>query len=1052
MIQLEDLLASYPDINSNNMPENIQNQVTSKYEFKELASSPTEPRPGIGEFFKHQEFIGRYMIWADRLLMIHQTGTGKSCAVVRCAEYYKRMSNKGGHITQAIILVKGPSLRREFQRQIVCACTAGDYITALVQRSGEEETRRRNITREINKWYTISTYVTFVMDLSEEIDDPVQRDAKGKPKKIYRTKVSDDEIIRRFSNSFIYVDEVHNLALDDENISKTKKTFVYEQLWRIFHLIQRSKVILGSATPMINQANEIGSVMNLILPGKLTLPPDFDYRTAQKADYLEYFDGLQFPPEFQYTTATLDTYEPYFRGRVSYVRALDTGAVVTYPPGSRPVSGTTTMVDENGQTREVEFQTIVYPTEMIFEDLPDGRQVGQAIGYLDAYMRRLALDERSSFNHPLRQASVFVFPDNSYGTVGFDAYTRPLDFKVVEGKQVPKENENYQARPELQEYLLASDDPADPSANLRILSSVFAAIIDHCEKPNSGNCFVYSDYVEFGAILLGLAFQARGYEKFDEATSIFSVDKKLGPVCPSKGEGVIRTLKEQFSKPKKRYTLLTAKMVESHFDPIMEAFNSYENRHGDIIKVLIGSPKARDGINLANVLQIHISTAGWTPSATYQAMSRAIRATSHFDLITEKREEQASKLVEAMPGEEYDEKIREIELEGFSGDTHAELVRRVGVPLDIRINIDVFKHTPYITLNVDGQNTVHSISMDLYRRSEEKEIEIQRVMRIAKQCSVDCQVHYARNVRPGDVDESPICDYNKCDYGCVDNILGRAVPPEDRSTYDVLYSGPVINRVTKEIMDIFTYAFSYDISELHDIFRNDEQLQPGGVRAKFVDAALEKIISEKMRIIDRYGFPSYLRVDDSVVYLVKDYPIADEGRYPLNKYVSHLIAIRNNELSGLTQELRRDAQEDIIKQIKRTNKDDAHFDRLLNSLDDDTRTAFIEETLLNAYLHDLHPNYATGIEEKYLNFIYAINEPVQRLAAAKEVMKKIPQKQGKKPVNELKSRMQQADLETAAIPLDTDTDIVYVHIIATSKGGTVAYNDMSRYKKAEGRS
>ena len=794
---------------------------------------------------------------------------------------------------------------------------------------------------------------------------------------------------------------------------------------------------------MINQAEEIGSVMNLILDGELNLPPNFDGYTAKRSDYMRYFTGLQFPANFPYTTATLEDYEPYFRGRVSYVRALDTGAVPT--PQGETLTGEVTITDENGNPKVTHYQTKVYPSEMIYSEREDGTPFGQAVGYQKAYQKKLAVTAESSFNHPERQASIFVFPDDSYGSAGFNKYVKPADFKVIDGVRTPIENENFLVEPTLAPYLAPSTDPDDPSSNLRILSCVFAEIVNLCEQPNSGNFFVYCDYVEFGAIMLGLAFQARGYEKFDEASSIFTTTKALGPVCPSKGSDVTRVIKEEFKKPKKRYTLLTSKMVESHFDTIMEAFNSYENRHGDIIKVLIGSPKSRDGINLANVLQVHISTAGWTPSATYQALSRAIRATSHVDLIAEKRDEEATTIVNALPREEYEQRLREIELEGFTGDLRTELIRRVGATLNIRIPIKTYKHAPYAYLNVDGQEKEVSISMDLYRRSEEKEIEIQRVMRIAKQCAIDCKIHYARNVRPGDVDDSPECDYDKCDYGCVDTILGRPMPPRDTETYDVYYADTIIARVMQEIKEIFTYNFSIEIKELYRIFERDN------IRSKFVDGALEKLIREKTPILDRYGYISYLRVDGPLVYLVRDYPVGDESGYPLNEYVSHLTSLLDLDISVLTKEYRRESQEEIIEQIKVTRPDDIRFDRLLDSLDEDARVSFIEETLRDMYLHDLNADYAEGIEQKYANFIYRFNEPLQKLAEGAEIMRKIPQKQGKKPTNELKSRMKQIGEETADTAEDTDTDFVYVHILSSGKGGNVAYNDVTRYNKAEGK-
>ena len=49
---------------------------------------------------------------------------------------------------------------------------------------------------------------------------------------------------------------------EDEKQEEEKKT-QYQVLWKLFHLVKRSKIILGTATPMINDVNEIAPVMNL---------------------------------------------------------------------------------------------------------------------------------------------------------------------------------------------------------------------------------------------------------------------------------------------------------------------------------------------------------------------------------------------------------------------------------------------------------------------------------------------------------------------------------------------------------------------------------------------------------------------------------------------------------------------------------------------------------------------------------------------------------------------------------------------------------------------
>ena len=71
-------------------------------------------------------------------------------------------------------------------------------------------------------------------------------------------------------------------------------------------MVKPRKVILSSATPMINSPNELPGRLNLILPEDNQMP------------------------EMDFKTVSLQTVEPYFRGLISYVRSLETGAVPVY--------------------------------------------------------------------------------------------------------------------------------------------------------------------------------------------------------------------------------------------------------------------------------------------------------------------------------------------------------------------------------------------------------------------------------------------------------------------------------------------------------------------------------------------------------------------------------------------------------------------------------------------------------------------------------------------------------------------------------------------------
>jgi hypothetical protein len=61
-----------------------------------------------------------------------------------------------------------------------------------------------------------------------------------------------------------------------------------------------------------------------------------------------------------------------------------------------------------------------------------------------------------------------------------------------------------------------------------------------------------------------------------------------------------------------------------------DVFNSDDNKNGDLIKVIIGSPSTMEGIDFKNVRNVHIVDPWWNFSRIEQITARAIRFCSHI--------------------------------------------------------------------------------------------------------------------------------------------------------------------------------------------------------------------------------------------------------------------------------------------------------------------------------------------------------------------------------------------------------------------------------------
>ena len=427
------------------------------------------------------------------------------------------------------------------------------------------------ISRELKTWYDIMTYKEFA-------------------KKI-RKFLREEDLEEYMSNKVFYVDEAHNVpTLKDHRrrqhpltIAESRNESYYQTVFRAFHKGKRNKIVLATATPMINSPADIVTLINLILPLDLIMPNW---------------------TEDQFEIITFEQIEPYFRGRISYIRALDTGA--------RPKS--MGVIPEGRHTK-------IFPCDM------------SAFQYA-AYLRSDARDQATLYNEQ-RYASNFVFPNGTYGIGGFDNY-----IELVGGRYQFRHDANGQ---QLQQ-LLRSDE------GLATLSGKYSNIIELCRSSypdaeivlddNKGIIFVYfADYVHgSGAIMLGMGLREQGYEEFQESRDIFisaqGSKRTFGP-CTTEVETDIERPGRIPKRP--RYALLTGDPHKSRIHTILNTLNSYENRYGHYIQVLIGSKAAREGININNAVKMIMASGSWNASSNVQAKDRVFRSTSHITRIAEKR-------------------------------------------------------------------------------------------------------------------------------------------------------------------------------------------------------------------------------------------------------------------------------------------------------------------------------------------------------------------------------------------------------------------------------
>lgn len=766
MDQIAQFLPKYPNIFQR--PENIlnpydgnfYNEIYMKKEFYVERLPLEESKPDKpGTLLKHQKIIARFLsshTLYDGILLLHEPGTGKTCAAVAAIEQIKveKMGYKG-----ALIFLKGKDLKTSFKKELVEQCTSGQYIPQEWDTKLEYD-RRMNVL--LNEFYKFNTLQLFA--------------------KLLRG-ISDAEIIHKYSNHIIVIDEVHNLR-----IKGTDGKAPYDMFWRLLHTAKNCKVLLMSGTPMKDGVEEIAAIMNLILPDdpKQQLPTGAAFlktffNGTDSGVYARNGDPLPF---YTIKPTMVKKLKKAFKGRISYLKSTRSAVPQIYEgvdPLTKPELGLKYF-------KVVEDQMSKFQTK--------------------AYIEALGLYTKGKdFFADARQAILFVFPDGSYGDSGFKKYVvsaaksagkGPKKSKIKDSFGVKKYSISTELRKAITDGAYTTEDKL---SNLRKYSAKYAATIEQLLKAREDgkSSFVYSSLVQGSGLLL-----------FSTLLTLFGFTSATG----SEGMG----------DESPRFALITGITAnQGELRAMMDRFNSDDNKHGQIISVILGSPKVSEGFSFMNVQTETILTPYWNYSETSQVLARGYRLGSHTAL---------------------------------NNDATLQIYQRVSIPAGSDVfNVDLYR----------------------YQLSEVKDVSIKGVERIAKEAAFDCALTYKRN-RVYGYDGQRLCDYMDCDYSCdgidPDLLEDGAVTTMmlDYSTYELYYSSKQVNAVIDIILKMFVNTFRIPFEDIKNqvlhLTMQDADKFKSDVTDFEILTALRDIIQDNTIITDKYGLSAYLREENNMYFLV----------------------------------------------------------------------------------------------------------------------------------------------------------------------------------------
>lgn len=916
-LELEDLFYSYPDIST----PDFQTLISAKQEFRELSAPKNEALPKKGEYYTHQELIHRLLLQYDRMLIIARAGTGKTGSVIGYTEINKHALYSGlgtfinsyikpqrSNIKRVYILVKGDAVYQEIIKQIVCNYSdPEDYMTEHVKSGKNVSTQRKRLNRELAKYYEIMTYTTFYRHIKV-------------------TYTSEEDIKKYLSDSLFFIDEGQNLRIDETKMTDDKenkeKVRVMKLLHKVFHAVERSKVVIASATPMVNDYRELIPLMNLLLPLNNQMNVNVDYINMPLQDIRKYFMG----------------YISYIQEQKSYSRPNMMGWYIG-----------DIFKNEKHIVNNVEYKSQLL---LFFDQLSDFHKT--------AYLKTMQESTNEKFFSSQRQALITCYPDGSTGGEGFKKYVHYDEL-----------NKRYNLTKEFKDAILKD--------GLEKYAVKLAHIINKIEQIQ-GCCFIYIDFVEQGAVLMGLFLELFSYTQYQANLSTLKNEENNYLYCTSGEEADKKPLNMSMMK---RYAILP----EKHSDFLLSVYNHPQNWQGQYVKVLIGTPRSREGISLTNVISVDMVSPGWNEANNYQAIYRAIRVNSNMIAL---------------------QKLRE------------EAILRGEDPEKVRINIDVRIHC---AIYLEGQEMQNGQLLNIYGKtadvelaliSEKKNIEISLILRKMKQCAIDAQIHAERNTIEDEPDYSAICDYDTCKYNPVDPLPTKV----DYTSYNVLYTGKKINRFIEflkkyfTIYDSTTYEKLYEegirlenllanpsgstdlleisgetslINSLNNSSITSHQLTPAELDnlKQIVIKAVYKMVNERIIVLNKFGQKCLIYVDGGAIY-IKVGIQTDYNSTLLDSYYSnHLIGAVKNNIDETILMMTLPEQLKLLTYFNSLSQNNAEYFNVFNKLNLTYRIQLIEKEFLDYYKKLVYPGASTtppvpgAILSHYEKDLITMQEPIE---------------------------------------------------------------------------
>ena len=743
------------------------------------------------ELEPHQMFVRNFLSFLtpyNSLLLFHGLGTGKTCSAISVCEEMRTYNSQMGDMRR-IIIVASPKVQENFKVQLfderklkninglwnIKACTGNKFIKEVNPMNMKGLTRMRiirQIKKIIRQFYHFMGYGQFSNYIKRTTNKKVLK--TDAPPIKHRKQVK--ALKKEFSNRMIVIDEIHNMRFNEEGKAQPKESS--ENLLNLVSYSDNLKLMILSATPMFNSYTEIVWLLNILNLNDKKFPITEKEIFDKNGDFIIDDLGREIGRDLLIQKAT--GYISYVRGENPFTFPNSIWPSIAQNPDSLQLK----MAGNEWKYPEKQINgSSTIPFITLFDLIVTKIGSYQNLGY--NFIINALKEEYPSMNDPKKglnftilsnplQALNMIYPHKNLNSLDSD------DGKLLFGKGglartmlfAPKTKSKFRYKDSTLENfgkIFSLSEIGKYSAKIKyVLESI---------KKSKGVIFIYSQYIDGGAVPMALALEEIGFIRHG-SNSLFET-----PPSPPIDSITMKVFEKGKKNQKSaKYIMITGdKNLTPNNRDQLKAITGENNTNGEIVKVVIVTRAGSEGLDFKNIRQMHILDPWYNYNRQKQIIGRAIRNFSHCRLPYEER------------------------------------------------NCSIFLYCTELEDTI-----VESADLYIYKLAEKKALKIAKVTHILKENATDCLLNNGAlnfsqlkintvvkqklsngnviNFHLGDKENSDMCDFTSCMYECKPkNKINEKINDQ---TYNESFITMNIDKILQRIRILFKEKYFYQKNEL----------------------------------------------------------------------------------------------------------------------------------------------------------------------------------------------------------------------------------------------